>query len=440
MPNGQASKQPPNRQSDCRNVKKKKTQHELPIGRFPNPNRVPCVLTTKTKDVLVQENQLDNHLDNKVKEANSAASSLHGKLILYPAYTHPASATYFKWVNLTAHEIHHCLQHHNGYTHSWQSVGYRTYRDEPLLLFYLNHPIQFVQVVGVVVNLEEWFEWFWLFTIDDSSGTTIDVVCRKPDKQKPQQQYGGPDEEDRKTEEQEILKLSEEVSRIVDIGTVLQVKGTVTSFQRRQALENTLKGASKHEAATRQITLARLVVVHDTNQELALIAARNKLHQDVLTKPWQLTKKEQQVRYRKAAGDVEKKRTHAKKLVEKRKQAHEEEHKDEEAIAAEYEMEERLREEEAAKARKAGEDLRLRPLKVHDQYSDRHKRMRSPGSDEVCAKVESASAKTAKPEKRKRMRKLIEAGPKPSDLGGDTTMSFGIDDDERSALLRAAFG
>ena len=439
MPNGQASKQPPNRQSDCRNVKKKKTQHELPIGRFPNPNRVPCVLTTKTKDVLVQENQLDNHLDNKVKEANSAASSLHGKLMLYPAYTHPASATYFKWVNLTAHEIHHCLQHHNGYTHSWQSVGYRTYRDEPLLLFYLNHPIQFVQVVGVVVNLEKWFEWFWLFTIDDGSGSTIDVVCRKPEKQKPQQQYGDTDE-DKRVEEQEILRLSEDVGRAVSIGAILQVKGTVTSFQRRQALENTLKVASKHEAATRQITLARLVVVHDTNQELALIAARNKLHQDVLTKPWQLTKKEQQKLYRKAAGDVEKKKTHAKKLVEKRKQAHEEEHKDEEAIAAEYEMEEKSREDEAAKARQAGEDLKLRLLRASDRYDGRHEPAHLLGSDEVCAKVESASAKTAKPEKRKKMRKLTEAGPKPSDLGGDTTMSFGIDDDERSALLRAAFG
>src|SRR4051794_21105059 len=107
------------------------------------------------------------------------------QLSFYPVYCHKASRTYFTWVKLTASDIHHRLRSRPGFVN--HNISYqRQHSHSPTsLLFYLNHPIQFVCVVGIVVGFDD-HERFWLFTVDDSSGATIDVTCRKPENVKGQ--------------------------------------------------------------------------------------------------------------------------------------------------------------------------------------------------------------------------------------------------------------
>ncbi len=122
--------------------------------------------------------QNPDHRPHENNIINAASTSL----TFYPAYAFTASETWSKWVKLTAHDIHHVLKPHEKYAETTTTLAHpdtgthHNHRDAALLLFYLNHPIQFVQVVGVVVAFDEYFEKFWLFTIDDSSGATIDVT------------------------------------------------------------------------------------------------------------------------------------------------------------------------------------------------------------------------------------------------------------------------
>lgn len=86
----------------------------------------------------------------------------------------------------------------------------------------------------------------WVFTVDDSSGATIDVTCRKPEKVKEQNdkksaQYNGSlalaratTVEARKEQNDATVDAAdvrvETLSRI-DIGSVVKVKGTISTFR-----------------------------------------------------------------------------------------------------------------------------------------------------------------------------------------------------------------
>ncbi|KAJ9656138.1 hypothetical protein H2198_005194 [Neophaeococcomyces mojaviensis] len=304
------------------------------------------------------------------------------ELTFYPAYCHSASPTWFTWVKLTAHDIHNKIQEREGYQHVFQTE-YAQDHSRSRMLFYLNHPIQFVQVIGVVVNLEEFFEKFWLFTVDDSSGATIDIVCRKAGVKKEQgmQSWNGTAniiEHADKVEADEAEKEAAELSRQVEavkIGTVLQIKGTITLFQRYKAtnavngLNNLDRAASASVAhvhddihadqSTRQISLSRLSIVHSTTEEMSLIEARANFHRFVLSNPWALTQKEVQKLHRKALGDAEHERSKVKRHREKGTKSKKQEEQDADQIQAEYEEEDRLRSHEANLAKQAGEWLKI---------------------------------------------------------------------------------
>lgn len=369
-----------------------------------------------------------------------------GNLIYYSAYTHSASPTYFKWVNLTACEIHRSLTHRPGYTHSWLTAGRGFDRDQPHLLFYLNHPIQFVQVVGIVVNTEEWYERFWLFTVDDSSGHTIDVVCRKPDPKKKDEtrSFASEDAEGKQIHE-DILKLSQQVQSNVQIGAVLQVKGTITVFQRNRTVDvvrsdlddNDGTDFQKKSDAVRQISLQRLTLIHDTNAETTLIAARTKFFTEVLSKPWQLSKKEQEKLYRKASGEADRERKRARRRMERLKQVAEEDLNNTSSILAEYEADEKERAVAANKAKEAGQAL----VGNRETKSLQPRTMPTATGKTVLNKeAESSDPRTRKRKRRsKGMTTARDEDSRPVEAT-EATMSFGIDDDEKSALLRAAFG
>ena len=179
-------------------------------------------------------------------------------LTFYPAYCHKASPIHFSWVKLRAFDIHHALTTQPGF-------------DGQNLYFYLNHPVQFVCLVGIIVIFEEFYEKRWLFTLDDSSGETIEIVCPKP--------LIGHDVGGRRDPVQEPdadVVNRERVMLQVNLGSVVKIKGTISVFR-----------------DIRQISLERIGILDDTNAEAEFWQQRAKLFKDVLSKPWLLSIQQQ---------------------------------------------------------------------------------------------------------------------------------------------------
>ncbi|KAK5033357.1 hypothetical protein LTS07_003659 [Exophiala sideris] len=280
------------------------------------------------------------------------------RLTFYPAYSFKASETWSKWVKLTARDIHHVLKPHDRYSDITTNAARHDRADHyhrhdaasssSLLLFYLNHPIQFVQVVGVIVVFEQYFEKFWLFTIDDSSGATIDVTCPKPEKEKQdnanapksnphhQSATGEPTEEE----------LLQKTVATLDVGVVVQAKGTLSTFR-----------------SSRQLTLLRLSIVSDTNHEMVLIASRTTFFKSTLSKPWTLSESQLKKLQREAQGEKEdeNKRATWRKLKQAQKCQREDRHA--RLINKEYDVEEEHRRTAAKEAKAAGEALQSRARK-----------------------------------------------------------------------------
>ncbi|KAI1614952.1 hypothetical protein EDD37DRAFT_401650 [Exophiala viscosa] len=287
-------------------------------------------------------------------------------LTFYPAYSFKASETWSKWVKLTARDIHHTLKPHHKYTDitinaaRHDPTDHRHRRDaapsSSLLLFYLNHPIQFVQVVGVIVVFEQYFEKFWLFTIDDSSGATLDVTCPRPEREKkdnanamvvnvptkpmPQRQPAAPAEP---TEEE----LLQKTVATLDVGVVVQAKGTLSTFR-----------------SSRQLTLLRLSVVNDTNHEMALVASRMAFLKSTLSRPWTLSESQLKKLHKEAQGEKEdeNKRVSRRKMQQAQRRQREDRHA--RLISREYEAEEEARRKAADEAKSAGEALRSRARRI----------------------------------------------------------------------------
>ena len=285
----------------------------------------------------------------------SEPATIANPLTFYPAYAFKASPTWWKWVKLSCHDVHTALQPHEKYAHVTVPHGTTTNgptsthgrRDAPLLLFYLNHPIQFVQVIGVVVAYEEYFGKFWLFTVDDSSGANIDVTCPKavqetaqttlqarvPSKPTIQQQHN---DEDITAEQLLHTTLS-----TLTIGTVVQAKGTLTTFR-----------------STRQLTLLRLTIVPSTTHEMALISSRTEFYSSTLSSPWILSRAEVKKLRAGADDDKDEEIERARKRRKRKQKRVEREERHRRLIEQEYAAEEEEREQEAEVAKKHGERLK----------------------------------------------------------------------------------
>lgn len=301
--------------------------------------------------------------DQKAHRPKTATRS-ESSLTFYPAYTFNASATWATWVKLTAHDVHHVLKAHDKYSEITTSAypdrnGYAHSRDDaPRLLFYLNHPIQFVQLVGVVVGLEEYFEKFWLFTIDDSSGAAIDVKCRKPDKEvrkeasQPGQDHASSADAQTTSREPPGDQLLQTTLSSLQIGMVVQAKGTLATFR-----------------STRQLSLLRLSVIRETTHEMALVAARTSFLNSILSTPWTLSSTDQKKLYKEAQGEKESENRRAarRRMREMKKQEREDKHA--RLIRELYAREETERRVAAEDARAAGEALPA-PVMDGDNVND----------------------------------------------------------------------
>jgi len=127
----------------------------------------------------------------------------------------------------------------------------------------------------------------------------------------------------------------------LSIGTVVQVKGTLSMFR-----------------STRQLQLERITVVRDTAHEMRLIAARTKTLDEVLREPWLVSASTQKRLRKEAHGEAENEQARTSKHRQRQamRQAREKRHADE--ISKAYVREEHEREKAADVAREAGKLLK----------------------------------------------------------------------------------
>ncbi|KAI9770432.1 MAG: hypothetical protein M1840_003318 [Geoglossum simile] len=169
-------------------------------------------------------------------------------LEFYPSYCFTNSSTYHVWAKLTAADVH-------ALTALPEFMTQNTY-------FYLNHPIRWVCVTGVVVAIDE-FEKRTILYLDDGSGEGIDIVCDRPlplpkrvDTDPPTGASPPP--------------TTPDISPI-HVGSVIRAKGTITLFRN-----------------TRQICLKRVHILPDTTSEVRAWRVITKFRAEVLMRPWEL--------------------------------------------------------------------------------------------------------------------------------------------------------
>jgi hypothetical protein len=141
------------------------------------------------------------------------------------------------------------------------------------VLFYLNHPIQFVSVVAPVIAIDEVRGRYVLLTIDDGSGATMVVKIRQVEQSVDSHSNTTvPNVNVFSTLGRYWLEIDKE---LIDVGSVIKAKCTIESFR-----------------GERQLLLQRASVVKTTKEEAEawLDIARWKL--DTLSKPWKLSDQE----------------------------------------------------------------------------------------------------------------------------------------------------
>lgn len=254
------------------------------------------------------------------------AAAENGNLTFYPAFCFKASPTHFTWVKMAATDVHR-LKRRPGF-------------EGQNIFFYLNHPIRFVSLVGIIVARTDVFKRT-ILTLDDSSGETIEIAVLKAESP-------GLDTAERPAhrQQQPLEKAARHVAATnrtdLDIsplvpGTVVQVKGTLTEFR-----------------AAMQLQLERFFLIRNTAAEMRFVDQRSGYLVEVLTVPWELTGEEvEQLRLEAEAEEeqAEKEQERARRRLRRRV---EREEKDQRRIQRMWEREEQFREKEAVLCQEAG--------------------------------------------------------------------------------------
>ncbi|PPJ57974.1 hypothetical protein CBER1_09406 [Cercospora berteroae] len=229
----------------------------------------------------------------------------------YAARYFDASPTWFRWNKLSAADVYKLRE----------EPGFRGQN----VWFWLNHPIQFVRIVGFVCQVDQVAGGkYILMTVDDGSGANIEVKLERPVAYR--EQNGAVYSTKTNLDNVEVmshfgLPVVIAGKARVDMGTVIIAEGKVESYNQ-----------------SRQIIALRLGLVKDTNEETIHWSKVADWKRSVLNKPWVLssdqrtvidaklieTEKvaEQQSRRRKKknAKIEELRRRHEEKIEAKRKQ------------------------------------------------------------------------------------------------------------------------
>lgn len=181
-------------------------------------------------------------------------------LTYYPSFLFQHSPTYSQWVRLSAKDFHEGLHRRSEF-------------EGPDLWFYLNHPVKYVRVVGIVVaydDLEKRIDItrivfpplfsphnFLSLTkrlVDDGSGRLINLIVWKDPLKG------------------EKRKLPLEDLKGIHLYSVIKAKGNVGEFR-----------------GTKQLVLRRVSVLRDTNDEVDAWGEAADFKETVLSKPWTLS-------------------------------------------------------------------------------------------------------------------------------------------------------
>jgi len=179
---------------------------------------------------------------------------------LYPKRYWDASPTWKQWNSITAADLH-ALRFERGF--EGQSI-----------YFHLNHPIQYVRVVGVLVELELIANKYVLLSLDDGSGARLTVKLDVRSNAK--------DDDVVCPSNTTVDNVDVHVNlgfvtlqiggKAIDVGTIIKAKGVISTFR-----------------DVRQLELKLVAVVHDTNAEAACWVDTARWKRDVLSRPWELT-------------------------------------------------------------------------------------------------------------------------------------------------------
>jgi hypothetical protein len=158
-----------------------------------------------------------------------------------------------------------------------------------------------VRIIGIVVAVEQ-FANRRLYTIDDSSGSTIVAVATIHVSTEAKNESAA--YELRANTETRAAGLHQaDPYADVDVGTVVDVKGGLSTYREE-----------------RQINIERLVIVKSTAQEIMLWEKRTKFRREILDVPWLLRDKDIRRCLREAERSGRKKEQNKVKEEEKKKQ------------------------------------------------------------------------------------------------------------------------
>ncbi|KAL2872811.1 OB-fold domain-containing protein [Aspergillus lucknowensis] len=274
-------------------------------------------------------------------------------LTFYPAFCFKASPTHFTWVKMGASDIHRLMR--------------RVEFGDQGLFFYKNHPIRFVNLVGIIVARAD-VPRRTIITIDDSSGATVDVVTLKRDSASASASStftssatvpvgttstrGNVDRDNVDGSDGDGLRKEFHVTSTthtpIDItplqpGRLFQIKGTLSVFR-----------------STMQVHLERFFTVPDTNAEMRFVEARCRFLVEVLSVPW-FVGEEDIAALRLEGDEVGKKVEEDQEKARRRKRRRvEREERDTRNIEKLWEREEAIRKKEARRASEAGVELMRR--------------------------------------------------------------------------------
>lgn len=200
--------------------------------------------------------------------------------------------------------------------------------------------MRFVCVVGLIVARTDVYRRT-ILTLDDSSGATIDVAVQKSGVQNQDQSQGQGQAKSESTEGDHVTTTSQDPIDIESLtagtGTVVKIKGTVSTFR-----------------AQTQLQLERFFLIGDTTAEMHFLAQRTRMLVEVLSVPWELSSDEVAALYRqsqvqetRAAREHEAVRRRYRRRIER-------EERDQRRILRAWEREEGDRAREAGVCRDAG--------------------------------------------------------------------------------------
>ncbi|MCJ1432912.1 hypothetical protein MMC27_002270 [Xylographa pallens] len=212
-------------------------------------------------------------------------------LPFYPAYCFSASPTFSTWAKLTAVDVH-TLTTREGF-------------EAQKIYFYLNHPIKWVRLVGVIVAFDA-SDYRFTFCLDDSSGKIVEVTCPRDRTATGASTNSAHGAAIPKSPVQPPSSKARTLSGIsidlagFDVGSVVKVKGGIGTFR-----------------GERQLELERITPVRTTTAEAAAWREALLFHSAVLSAPWSLTADEQRHLKAEADGTAQKAEEKARRKAER---------------------------------------------------------------------------------------------------------------------------